>query len=172
MKRPQSFQIHIWHHISYILDGFCNIKNWCFQFKFSKRRVGHTVAYLPPGRAHRSQPRERAFSSRCAGGSDSSGPDDVRAVQIIRKKAFLRPQLICVILQTCENPILELIEDLFQLQRSCNGIDRGVWSVKQHRTCHQNRDHRILQVRVSLYDLCDVWRNYNWYLLYFLSVEQ
>ncbi len=50
------------------------------------------------------------------------------------------------------------LKTYLKLPRSCNGIDRGVWSVKQHRTCYQNRDHRLVQVRASIayYNITDV----------------
>lgn len=50
------------------------------------------------------------------------------------------------------------LKTYLKLPRSCNGIDRGVWSVKQQRTCYQNRDHRLVQVRanIAFYNITDV----------------
>lgn len=42
------------------------------------------------------------------------------------------------------------LKTYLKLPRSCNGIDRGVWSVKQQRPCHQNRDHGLVQVRAKI----------------------
>jgi len=42
------------------------------------------------------------------------------------------------------------LKTYLKLPRSCNGIDRGVWSVKQQCTCHQNRNHRLVQVRTKI----------------------
>lgn len=42
------------------------------------------------------------------------------------------------------------LKTYLKLPRSCNGIDRGVWSVKQQRTCHQNWNQRLVQVRAKM----------------------